>query len=274
MTEGTPSDIERFWLVNPNDLIVKKDIGKGAYGVVQLADYLGLNVAVKTIAPSNSSNNADLVKYTRREIAIMKSARHPNIVCFIGIVTAGRQTGLGTQIVLEYLPGGDLRQVLKGPKEISYHRRMIWAQDIACAMAYLHSRGIVYRDLKCKNLLLDENNRVKLCDFGFARVVSTKERPNTMCGTDDFMAPEVILGLDYNERADIFSYGLVMLELITRAKIGVSLKRTVQNSFALEEKEAQKLVPRMCPPHFSKLAMLCCKYDPKDRPPFKKIIMA
>lgn len=128
-----------------------------------------------------------------------REARHPNIVQFMGICHHANQQ---LYIVTEYLPGGNLRNWIQAEREeprdllSSYRKRLGFAIDTARALAYLHARGIIHRDLKLENLLLTENLRIKVCDFGFSRSLkpwmemkspsSTGKSAKrlTMCGTD------------------------------------------------------------------------------------------
>ena len=112
-----------------------------------------------------------------------------------------------------------------------------------------------------------------MCDFGFARFNEIREaRALTLCGTDDWMAPEVILGMDYNEKADVFSYGIVVLEIITRKKVSVSLQRSAADGFELDVEKTKAVLPSDCPESFSDLAFEVCAYDPEARPTFKQVV--
>eukprot|EP01126_Amoeba_proteus_P017042 TRINITY_DN1805_c0_g1_i3.p1 TRINITY_DN1805_c0_g1~~TRINITY_DN1805_c0_g1_i3.p1 ORF type:complete len:155 (+),score=24.52 TRINITY_DN1805_c0_g1_i3:589-1053(+) len=140
-------------------------------------------------------------------------------------------------------------------------------------MAYLHSRNIIFRDLKSENILLDDTGKAKICDFGFARTISSTSRPRTMCGTDEFMAPEIVLGNDYNEKSDIFSYGMLMFEIISRQDVGRLIPRSLATRFQVDENLTRSRLPPDCPKHFQELAFLCTKADPMSRPSFDRIIL-
>jgi len=165
------------------------------------------------------------------------------------------------------------RYILDNRSNISWARRVKICLDVACGMAYLHSRNIIFRDLKSENILLDDTGKAKLCDFGFARTFSASKRPTTMCGTDEFMAPEVILGQDYNEKSDIFSFGMLMFEVIARRDVGKLIPRTMQTKFQVNEAVVRPKLPQDCPKHFSELAFLCTKPEPHNRPAFERIIL-
>jgi len=269
-SDGLP-DIDQSWVVKRCHLKIREEIGKGGFSTVYKADYFGIDVAVKQICPQEVTDPMEEI-FVEREIAVLKSCRHPNIVAFIGIVEPDGKNG--TEIVLEYLSKGDLgRYILDTRANISWARRVKICIDIACAMAYLHSRNIIFRDLKSENILLDDTGKAKLCDFGFARSFTKTSRPQTMCGTDEFMAPELILGNAYNEKSDIFSFGMLMFEIIARKDVGKLIPRTAKSSFGVDEKVVRPKLPPDCPKHFSEFAFLCTKTDPAMRPAFDRIIL-
>jgi LIM domain kinase 1 len=136
-------------MIKREHLKIREEIGKGAFGTVYKADFFGIDVAVKQICPTASFKDPMEEIFVEREIAILKSCRHPNIVAFIGIVEPDGVTG--TQIVLEYLSKGDLgRYILDTRAHISWARRVKICLDVACAMAYLHTRNVIFRDLKTR----------------------------------------------------------------------------------------------------------------------------
>jgi len=277
--EGLPS-VDDSWMIKREHIVFRDEIGKGAFGVVYKADYLGIDVAVKTVGPPGGFQDQMEEIFAHREVAVLKACRHPNIVTFLGILEPEKGNGQsgnqpGFQIVLEYLSKGDLgRFLLDSDEPVSWARKVKLSLDVACGMAYLHARNIIFRDLKSENLLLDDNLKCKICDFGFARsyTKSGRGRPTTMCGTDEFMAPEVVLGQPYDEMADVFSFGMLMFEIISRRDVGKLIPRAVNNNFAINEAEVRSRLPKDCPKHFAELAFLCVKYDPKERPKFTKTI--
>lgn len=262
--EGLISNLDEAWNINYEDLDFGKEIGKGGFGSVYEGEYFGTPVAIKKIV----EEDPDGLLYLEREVNVLKGMRHPNIVQFIGI--AVHEGALF--IITEYVDNGNLRKFLKDTKiSMPWAMRVTLANDIACAMAYLHSRNVVHRDLKSKNLLVGDNWKLKICDFGFARVNATN-RPMTLCGTDDWMAPEMIMGFQYDNKVDVFSYGIVLCELITRVKISDHLQRKPQEAFGLNVSQLEKLIPADCPPEFAQVAIDCCAYEPSARPSFKDVI--
>ena len=136
----------------------------------------------------------------------MEVLRHPNIVMFLGACTKPPNFA----IVLEYCEGGTLWSILQKNADLSWEERRNFALDTAKGMNYLHDRPtpILHRDLKSLNLLLDENKRIKLADFGW-----TKGLQNYMTGkigTYQWMAPEVVSSYQYTEKADVFSFAIIL----------------------------------------------------------------
>eukprot|EP00158_Paraphelidium_tribonemae_P003060 Partr_v1_DN25870_c0_g1_i3_m2895 putative TKL LISK LISK-DD1 protein kinase len=216
------------------DLSNFQRLGEGNFGRVSRADYIGTDVAVKECLQEVNDDlppGWDFAKYIRREVETLRDARHPNIVQFMGVCSYDSKF----YIVTEYVPGGNLKEWMLREEDDqrlnepvgqlrSLRLRYAFAIDVARALAYLHAHNMTHRDVKLENLLLTENMRVKVCDFGFSRLqpalvspVSTKskhERKLSYCGTEDYMAPELILCMDYTNSIDIFSFGVVLLSLM------------------------------------------------------------
>eukprot|EP01100_Stratorugosa_tubuloviscum_P000516 TRINITY_DN1114_c0_g1_i2.p1 TRINITY_DN1114_c0_g1~~TRINITY_DN1114_c0_g1_i2.p1 ORF type:complete len:457 (+),score=241.05 TRINITY_DN1114_c0_g1_i2:104-1474(+) len=268
MATGEEAIPEFDYDIDFNDVIIEKEIGRGGFGKVYKGQYFGIEVAIKQIQEAQTPEE---VLFIKREVAILKGIRHPSCVQFIGVTT---DTQGCLNIVMEFVSGGNLRGLLKDhSKPLSWHWRCGISSDIAGAMAYLHSKNILFRDLKSKNILL-EGNKAKICDFGLARAhTGQTNRPMTICGTDEWMAPEVILGMDYNNSADVFSYGIVLLEIVTRAKISLELQRSPMDAFGISEDQARQLIPAECPPAFSQLCFDCTAYEPDRRPIFKNVVI-
>jgi serine/threonine protein kinase len=266
LEDGLPN-VDEAHTIHFEQLKFDDEIGSGSFGSVYKGTYLGTPVAIKKIAKSEDLQE-ELDIFVQREAAMAKYS-HPHLVQFIGVSAHGPYVYL----VTEYVPGGDLRRYLKNPDvEIGWKLRVQIAADVARAMAFLHSKKIMHRDLKSKNLLVDANWKIKLCDFGFARTYMKGKRPYTLCGTEDWMAPEIITGQDYDERVDLFSFGIVLCEFITRRKISRELQRKPEEAFALNPNELFKLIPRDCPEALKQLALKCADYTPENRPSFLKVL--
>jgi len=218
-------------------------------------------------------HNPDDIKQVQREINALKQLNHPNLVQFFGMFEQRNEM----YIVTEYIPGGTVRSnILKEKADLTWAARVKMANDVASAISFLHSKNMIHRDIKSDNLLLSENWDVKLCDFGLSRSVPEpkKKQRMTLCGTDDFMAPEVTLGMDYDAACDIFSYGMFLCELILCQKIEEVLPRGPVTCFGMDTQGFLELVPTDAPPAMVSVALKCCEYEPSKRPDAKQILQS
>jgi serine/threonine protein kinase len=242
---------------------------RGSFGLVFKGSLFGTPVCVKVVPIDH--HNPDDIKQVEREIAALKTLNHPNLVQFFGSFSLNNEM----YIVTEYIQGGTVRKFVEKDKgDIPWATRVKMANDVASVIAFLHSRNIIHRDIKSENLLLTENGDVKLCDFGLSRNVAEpkKKQRMTLCGTDDFMAPEITLGLDYDAACDIFSFGLFLCELILREKIEDVLPRGPETCFSLDKDKFLLQVPADTPPELVSLVLKCCDYEPANRPDAKEVL--
>ncbi|ELR14036.1 protein kinase domain containing protein [Acanthamoeba castellanii str. Neff] len=255
------------WKVNFDDLDLGERIGKGNFGEVYKGTYLGTDVAIKKLF---FVDDDFMQKYIEREMDTLTGLSHPNIVQLMGLCIETDDM----YIITEFITGGDLRSKLKDKSvEMDWKLRVEVLRDIALAMNYLHSKSIMHRDLKSHNLLVGENWKVKVCDFGLARSAPTEgEEANhlmTIVGTNEWMAPEVAMGESYDKSADVFSFGMVIYELITRDKPPM---RKLKDCYAFNGDDHAGNIPSDTPPALWDLLLLCAARDPQDRPDFKKVV--
>ncbi|KAF9952556.1 hypothetical protein BGZ72_006136 [Mortierella alpina] len=196
-------------------------IGQGSFSEVKLAidTRTGDHVAIKVVSRAMIQSSERLGISVRRESDLLKSIHHPNIIGFREVV----ETSLQMCIVLDYASGGELFEFVADKRAMASEQDMqyIFAQ-IVDAVNYLHQHDTVHRDLKLENVLLEPRKgaplrpRVKLTDFGLAKVIE-QEAPllTTRCGSEDYAAPEIILGQPYDGReADIWSLGVLLYALL------------------------------------------------------------
>ncbi|XP_058060446.1 mitogen-activated protein kinase kinase kinase 7 [Anopheles bellator] len=244
-------------------------VGKGSFGTVIKAKwrspYGDKFVAVKYIEDI-SEQHAFIT-----EVSHLSRVAHPNIIELYGACTEKPHVCL----VMEYAEGGSLHKVLHSrPRPIyTAAHAMSWARQCAEGVAYLHDmtpRPMIHRDLKPPNLLLVNNGTVlKICDFGTVTDKSTLMTNNK--GSAAWMAPEVFEGSKYTEKCDVFSWGIILWEVIAREQPF----KHIDTSFAIMWRVHQGRRPPLiegCPKPIEQLMVRCWSQDPNQRPPMKEVV--
>jgi serine/threonine protein kinase len=192
-------------------------LGEGAMGVVYRArdSSLGRVVALKMLS-ADLGQEEELHQRFQREAEAIGRLSHPNIVTVYDVGEASGQL----YMAMELLEGHDLRSLIEKRANIALADRVRILLQICAGLAYAHSRGVVHRDIKPANILVGSDGRVKILDFGLARVSarSTITRRGVILGTPDYMAPEQAMGKGVDRRSDIFSAGAVFYEFLTLEK--------------------------------------------------------
>lgn len=260
------------WLeISWDELEIKERIGAGSFGTVYRAEWNHSDVAVKVLAEQDF--HEDQLKEFLREVSIMKRVRHPNVVLFMGAVTKRPHLS----IVTEYLPRGSLYRLINRASSgeiLDKRRRLRMALDVAKGINYLHCLNppIVHWDLKSPNLLVDKNWAVKVCDFGLSRFkANTFISSKSVAGTPEWMAPEFLRGEPTNEKSDIYSFGVILWELITMQQPWSGLcPAQVVGAVAFQNRRLT--IPQNTCPELAALVESCWDDDPKQRPPFSSIV--
>ncbi|XP_078157230.1 protein kinase superfamily protein isoform X1 [Carex rostrata] len=253
------------------ELVLKEKIGAGSFGIVHHADWNGSDVAVKILMEQDF--HSEQLKEFLREVAIMKSLRHPNIVLLMGAVTQPPHLS----IVTEYLSRGSLYRLLYKPnarETLDVKRRLSMAFDVAQGMNYLHKRNppIVHRDLKSPNLLVDKKYTVKVCDFGLSRMkAKTFLSCKTAAGTPEWMAPEVLRDEPSNEKSDVYSFGVILWELMTLQQPWSNLN-PAQVVAAVGFKGRRLDIPSDVNASVASIIQSCWADEPWKRPSFSSIM--
>jgi len=204
---------------NLDELISKEDptrifqdsrkIGEGAAGEV----FFALHSRTKQkVAIKKMALNSESLKLIITEISIMKTSRHPNIVEYIDSYIVGDQLW----VVMEYMGGGCLTEILEQFEHVQLTEAQIAlvCKETIRALIYIHSLHRIHRDIKSDNILLSDGGEVKIADFGYAaQLTQQNQKRNTVVGTPYWMAPELIRGHDYGIKVDIWSLGIMVMEM-------------------------------------------------------------
>ncbi|XP_077444076.1 mitogen-activated protein kinase kinase kinase 7 isoform X1 [Stigmatopora argus] len=254
-----------FEEINYEDIEVEEVVGRGAFGVVCKAKWKGKDVAIKTIE-SESERTAFFV-----ELRQLSRVNHPNIVKLYGSCSNP------VCLVMEYAEGGSLYNVLHGAEPLpcySASHAMSWCLQCSQGVAYLHGmkpKALIHRDLKPPNLLLVAGGTVlKICDFGTACDIQTHMTNNK--GSAAWMAPEVFEGSNYSEKCDVFSWGIILWEVVTRRKpfdeIGGPAFRIM---WAVHNGTRPPMIKTL-PKPIENLMTSCWSKDPSKRPSMEEIV--
>ncbi|CAJ2642131.1 unnamed protein product [Trifolium pratense] len=262
---------EDEWSADMSQLFIGSKFASGRHSRIYRGLYKQKDVAIKLV--SQPEEDEDLASFLEKqftsEVALLLRLRHPNILTFI----AACKKPPVFCIITEYLAGGSLRKYLhqQEPHSVPLELVLKLALDIARGMKYLHSQGILHRDLKSENLLLGEDMCVKVADFGISCLESQCGSAKGFTGTYRWMAPEMIKEKHHTKKVDVYSFGIVLWELLT-ALTPFDNMTPEQAAFAVSYKNARPPLPSECPWAFSNLINRCWSSNPNKRPHFVEIV--
>ena len=261
------------YLLDFKDLKLEREIGVGAAGAVWLGVHLPSKrkVAVKKFYGSEMTQQQKLLFY--REVTSLVTVQHRFLLEFIGY------TENPCCLVTKYIKNGSLFDILHDPEKkvkLTPLDMSVIAFGVSLGMQYIHSLNMIHRDLKPQNILIDDNKMPVICDFGSSRQMETAM--TGLCGTANYMALEVIEGGNYNQSADVYSYGMVLWEMLT-GEIPFEGRQTAQIICALLEKvnsgqQSCVDIPDGTPEPLGSLILKCCSFYPDERPSFEMIVQA
>ncbi|KAM9306003.1 mitogen-activated protein kinase kinase kinase 13 [Gastrophryne carolinensis] len=245
------------WEVPFEEISELQWLGSGAQGAVFLGKFRGEEVAIKKVREQKETD----IKHLRK-------LKHPNIIGFKGVCTQAPCYC----IIMEYCAHGQLYEVLRAGRKVTPRLLVDWSTGIASGMNYLHLHKILHRDLKSPNVLVTHTDTVKISDFGTSKELSDKSTKMSFAGTVAWMAPEVIRNEPVSEKVDIWSFGVLMWELLT----GEIPYKDVDSSAIIWGVGSNSLhlpVPSTCPDGFKILMKQTWQSKPRNRPSFRQILM-
>lgn len=246
------------FVINFKDISLGQQIGLGSFGVCFAGMWKGVNVCVKRIVNQNMTEDAKL-RFREEASLLAKFDEHENIVTFVGACYQKPNICLVT--VLE--TPGDLGKILNSDARLDMQTKKKIIFGVCNGLAFLHSKNILHRDIKSSNVLVDENWNARISDFGFARLKESCAT-QTSCGSPCYTAPEVLRGEKYDEKADIFSLGVLIWEVVTR-KIPYDGESPIR--VAEKVRGGQRLgIPFDCPKRVKRIIQKCWNEDPSERP--------
>ncbi|CAI5745565.1 unnamed protein product [Peronospora destructor] len=210
-SSSSSSSSKKTWKLN--DFDIGKPLGKGKFGNV----YLAREKQSKYVVALKVLNKQQLMKSSmehqlRREIEIQSHLRHKSILRLYGYFYDSKRVYL----IIEYAPQGELYKKLTRAGRFSEKQSALYIQEMARALMYMHSKHVIHRDIKPENLLVGFNGELKIADFGWS-VHAPSSRRTTLCGTLDYLPPEMIENKPHDENVDVWTLGVLMYEFLTGA---------------------------------------------------------
>ncbi|WAR03148.1 LIMK1-like protein, partial [Mya arenaria] len=275
-----------------SDLVPGEILGKGFFGQAVKVVHKVTNEVM--VLKELYRFDEDAQKSFLKEVSVLRSLDHPNVLKLLGVMYKDKKLNL----VTEFIEGGTLKEMLQNMnRHFSWLQKVTMAKDISSGMSYLHSMDIIHRDLNSNNCLCRLDGTVVVADFGLARVISDHElfrqppltpatptssatdkrrmrskrkKRYTVVGNPFWMAPEMINGLKYDEKVDVFSFGIVICEIIGRVYADPDLLPRSYD-FGLNVEAFKEKFCEDCPDCFLKLAVICAQMVPENRPSFEQI---
>ncbi|PSS04868.1 Serine/threonine-protein kinase [Actinidia chinensis var. chinensis] len=255
-------------------MIVTEYLPKGTFSI---AFWQGTKVAVKRLGKEVTADENKVTAF-RDELELLQKIRHPNVVQFLGAVTQSTPM----MIVTEYLPKGDLGDFLKRKGALRTTTAVRFALDIARGMNYLHENrpdAIIHRDLEPSNILRDDSGHLKVADFGVSKMLKVtsrvkEDRPLTYQDSScRYVAPEVFRNEEYDTKVDVFSFALILQEMIEgRPPFYEKEENEVAKAYAAKVRPPFR-APRKSYPHgLKELIEECWSENPTKRPTFRHIL--
>ncbi|XP_047058604.1 serine/threonine-protein kinase A-Raf-like [Lolium rigidum] len=261
------------WTVDRSKLLIGPRFAAGAHSRLFNGIYMEVPVAVKFIRQPDEQEDAELAlqleKQFNTEIATLSRLQHRNVIKLIGACSSPPVFC----VITEFLPGGSLRAFLhkQEHKSLPLDKIISVGLDIANGMAYIHSQGVVHRDVKPENIIFDAEWCAKIVDFGIACEEAYCDPLANDPGTFRWMAPEMMKHKPYGRKVDVYSFGLILWEMLT-GSVPYEDLTPFQAAFAVFDKNVRPAIPSSCPAALRVLIEQCWALQVDKRPEFFQIV--
>ena len=253
-----------------SDYQIQGELGRGSYGVVyrvlNLRDNQVYVLKKITVSHLSAKHQADAYK----EIQILRQLNHRHIIKYFGSFVEDSTVN----IVMEYAEGGDMHRLLRSQRDKGKHlsEKDIWryAFELSAAIAYLHEHNIIHRDIKCMNVLLTKDKRVKLGDLGASKITGAAAMQLTRVGTPLYLAPELVRQTPYDFKVDVWALGCV-LYMLASLEAPFQGENLISLGSAIVNKKPKPLPPAYSP-KLSAFIFRLLEKRPKDRPTISEAI--
>eukprot|EP00029_Vermamoeba_vermiformis_P001486 TRINITY_DN1165_c0_g1_i1.p2 TRINITY_DN1165_c0_g1~~TRINITY_DN1165_c0_g1_i1.p2 ORF type:complete len:303 (+),score=61.02 TRINITY_DN1165_c0_g1_i1:1883-2791(+) len=251
--------------ISRDNLVIGKEIGKGSYGRVHLGEWNSTTVAIKV------ATAAGTLSFEKELELMLHLTPHPNVVQILGY----SHEGVIPLLVLEYCSGGGLDKIIFDlTKPLTVHQQLILIAGIARGILHLHNNNVVHRDLAARNVLLSSSGEPKVADFGFSRVVeATGGQTDSTVGPVCWMAPESLTSQKYSFKTDVWSFGILMFEVLARqepykGKSVLDVGPKIRDEGMTPD---ESLIDASVPQELLDVMRSCWKMEPDQRPAFSDI---
>nr|ACG28952.1 protein kinase [Zea mays] len=270
---ATALEVLEKWSVDRSQLLIGHRFASGAHSRLFHGIYKEQPVAVKFIRQPDDEEDAELAaqleKQFHTEVATLSRLNHPNVIKLVGACSSPPVFC----VITEFLSGGSLRAFLHklDHKALPLGKIISISLDIARGMSYIHSQGVVHRDVKPENIIFDDVFCAKIVDFGIACEEEYCDPLANDTGTFRWMAPEMMKHKAYGRKVDVYSFGLILWEMFS-GTIPYEELNPFQAAFAVFDKNVRPAIPTSCPTPVRLLIEQCWASHPEKRPDFSQIV--
>jgi serine/threonine protein kinase len=253
-------------------LMFDKELGSGSFGTVYKGHWRQWTVAIKQLKNLCPQDSKEYQEFIGEAELMTKVRPHENVVRFVGVTKPPNLC-----IVLEFVPRGALYDYLQSPAMIGGDVMLNILRGTAAGMAHLHTEKVVHRDLAARNVLLDQNLTAKIADMGMSRVIQNTsgqgaQQTKSDTGPLKWMAPESIKNREYSYKSDVWSFGVVITEVLTRCSEPYPDLEPIQVATRVAYEDLRPPVPPGASQTVQNVLRACSERQPENRPTMQEIV--